>query len=510
MRSFPVHALLIVGGLLAAPAAAAPAQKPAPAADSAGYYFLLARHLESTQKIDEAIEALRKAIALEPASAELRAELAGLYARQDRPREAIYTAEAALQHDPDNIEANGVLGAVYAALSEERQAVRPGDDSSQYRAKAVAALEKSRRDSGVDFSLELMLGRLYLQSGSFDKAIVSLRRVVDGQPGYPEAALLLATALEGAEQPDAAIAALEASLEENPEYFRGHVRLAEIYDRQHRFQDAADAYAHAQAANARTDVGPRQAASLINAGKPAEARELLRAAIARRTAPDAGLLYMLAQSQRLLRDADGASATAQKLKAAFPNDTRAFYLEAQLLEDRGRRPEAIAAFADLITRAPDNGSLVIEYASLLEKAGRAAEAERALRDRLAADPLDANVLNSLGYMLAERGERLDEAVGLVQRALKVEPANPSFLDSLGWAYFRQGRLDLAERPLTDAAASMPANSVILDHLGDLRFKQQRYGDAAAAWERALAGDGDAIDRDAVQKKMRDARARAER
>lgn len=69
---------------------------------------------------------------------------------------------------------------------------------------------------------------------------------------------------------------------------------------------------------------------------------------------------------------------------------------------------------------------------------------------------------------------------------------------------------MADPPLADAAERMPANSVILDHLGDLRFKQQRFGDAVAAWERALAGDGEAIDRGAVQKKMQDARARAER
>ena len=117
-----------------------------------------------------------------------------------------------------------------------------------------------------------------------------------------------------------------------------------------------------------------------------------------------------------------------------------------------------------------------------------------LRDLIARDPMDANALNSLGYMLAERGDRLDEAVTLLQRALKIEPGNPSYLDSLGWAYFQQGRLDLADPPLTEAAGKLKTNSVVQDHLGDLRFKQQRFADAAAAWERALAGDGQSIDR----------------
>jgi tetratricopeptide (TPR) repeat protein len=130
-----------------------------------------------------------------------------------------------------------------------------------------------------------------------------------------------------------------------------------------------------------------------------------------------------------------------------------------------------------------------------------------LRGVLARDPLDANALNSLGYMFAERRQKLDEAVDLVQRALKIEPGNPSFLDSLGWAYMRQGRLELADAPLTTAAAGLPQNSVIQDHLGDLRLEQGRYAEAAAAWERALAGNGEGIDRAAIEKKLRDVRER---
>ena len=123
------------------------------------------------------------------------------------------------------------------------------------------------------------------------------------------------------------------------------------------------------------------------------------------------------------------------------------------------------------------------------------------------DATDANALNSLGYMLAERGERLDEAVQLVQRALKIDPDNPSFLDSLGWAYFQQGRLDQADAPLTQAAAKLQSSSVVQEHLGDLRFKQQRFADAASAWERALSGDGQSVDRARIEKKLRDARSR---
>jgi tetratricopeptide (TPR) repeat protein len=221
-------------------------------------------------------------------------------------------------------------------------------------------------------------------------------------------------------------------------------------------------------------------------------------------------LYMLGQAQRALKDFDGATATVQKLKSTYPNDARGGYLEALVYRDRGQYEPAIAAFELLMNRASRDGSLVYEYAGVLERAGRLADAERALRGVLSKDPEDANALNSLGYMLADHGQRLDEAVDLVKRALKIEPANPSFLDSLGWAYFRQGKLDLADAPLTQAAERLPTSSTVNEHLGDLRFKQERYEDAAAAFERSLAGDGDSIDRAKVEKKVRDARARVKR
>jgi Flp pilus assembly protein TadD len=108
-------------------------------------------------------------------------------------------------------------------------------------------------------------------------------------------------------------------------------------------------------------------------------------------------------------------------------------------------------------------------------------------------------------MLAEHNTSTDEAVTLIQRALKIEPDNASYLDSLGWAYVQSGKLDLADAPLSSAAARSPRNSVIQDHLGDLRLKQDRREDAVAAWQRALAGDGDSIDRAKIQKKIDTAR-----
>jgi tetratricopeptide (TPR) repeat protein len=468
--------LLVLALLVAAPARAGqPRSQNGTPADSAAYYFMLGRYLESAGRADEAIAAHKRAIELDPDSAELRAELAGLYARQDDAVAAMDAADAALARDPDNEDANRIVGTIFAAFAERRLTIRRGDDPSTYPARAIAALEKAKGD-GSDIGLDLVLGRLYVQTGAFDKAVPLLARVVDEQPGVIDAAILLATAQESAGKPDDAVATLDDVLRQNPGSYRAQVRLAEIYERGERWNEAADAYKKAQTLNPRaTMLTGRRAVALLSGGQAAEAKALLQDALAagRSDSNDPILLYLLAESQRVLKELDGAEGTAQKLLAAHPGDARGLHVLSLILQDKGDIKAA----------------------------------ERTLRDLIARDPVDSTALNSLGYLLAERGESLDEAVALVERALKIDPDNPAYLDSLGWAYFQQGRLDLADTHLTAAAEKLKTNSVVQDHLGDLRFKQKRYGDAAAAWERALSGDGQSIDRTKIEKKLRDARGR---
>ena len=94
---------------------------------------------------------------------------------------------------------------------------------------------------------------------------------------------------------------------------------------------------------------------------------------------------------------------------------------------------------------------------------------------------------------------------MIKRALKSQPDNGSYLDSLGWAYLKGGKLDLAEEHLKRAAAQLTMNSVVQDHYGDVLVRLQRYEDAIAAWNRALTGDGDSIDRTEIDRKIRLAR-----
>ena len=157
-----------------------------------------------------------------------------------------------------------------------------------------------------------------------------------------------------------------------------------------------------------------------------------------------------------------------------------------------------------MARFPDNPNVLFQYGAMLERQSLHAEAEKVFRQVLARNPDHGPTLNYLGYTLVERGGRLDEAVSLLKRAVALDPYNGAYLDSLGWAYFKLDQLDLAEPRLRAAAEQLPGDSVVQDHWGDLLAKRGRHVDAVEAWRRALAGDGDQIDRPTIERKISDA------
>lgn len=486
-------------------------------APDASYYFLLGRYYEGEGKIDDAVAALKKGIGADPKSAELRAELAALYARQDRAREAVGAAEDALRIDARNREANRILGSVLAAMAEQKRALEPGDDPASYGRRATTALEIARGDGGGDLAIDLALARLYLDQDRAADAVPLLRRIVDEQPSFTEGWMLLSDAQSGAGRTEEAMATLKEVVRADPDSFRARARLAELYDRQRRFGDAANEWAEAQKLNPKNpELIARRGFSLLN-GRDLDAAEAAAREL-RSTTNDADIrgLYIQAQvlqAREKYQDVlDLVTPEIERLKGAGAAQANqaALLLGVQgvALLQLHKNDDAVAALKDAARRAPDNATVRYQLGAALDRSGRQEEAERTFRDLLARDPLDANTLNYLGYMLAERGRKLDEAVTLIERALKVEPGNPSYLDSLGWAYVQQGRLDLADPPLTKAASDLPRNSVIQDHLGDLRMKQNRRNDAIAAWKAALEGDGDSIDRAKIQKKIDAARKAA--
>ena len=123
-------------------------------------------------------------------------------------------------------------------------------------------------------------------------------------------------------------------------------------------------------------------------------------------------------------------------------------------------------------------------------------------------PNDAASQNYLGYMWADQGVQLDRARDLLEKAVGREPRNAAYLDSLGWAYFRLGRIEDAQRTLREAYRREPSDPTIEEHMGDLDLRLGNVDAAIHHWERALELKHEEPDR--VREKLQRARSRLSR
>lgn len=457
-----------VVAVLAALAVPAGAQTP-----NAYFEFLMARRLEAAGDHEGALAALQRAAAADPSSAEIRAEIASFQLRRNRRPEAEAAALAALKLDEANLEAHRVLGLLYAASAD---AMNPRTAASQFETTArdaIRHLERVASDPTAGIEIHFSLGRLYLRTGEVAKAVDAFIRVVNQNPGSIQGRLSLAQAQAAAGDLKSAVDTLDAIVDDEP---RVASTLAQYQEQAGLLDEAVENYTRALALEP-TNRGLkfRRIAALFNAGEYERAAEL-----------------------------------AAEAQAQHADDLRFPRLRARALFQDGDVARALDVLEPTAKANPRDAGTQVALADLYRDAGREADSERVLRQFLQVEPSNAQVLNHLGYMLAESGRQLDEAVRLVERALDVDPGNPAYIDSLGWAHFQRGDLDAAEKYLLQAAAQMPENSEVQAHVGDLYARRGRWADAIAAWTKALEGDAVGIDRAAIEKKIRDAKARLPR
>jgi Flp pilus assembly protein TadD len=163
--------------------------------------------------------------------------------------------------------------------------------------------------------------------------------------------------------------------------------------------------------------------------------------------------------------------------------------------------QAIAVIRDAMRTKPDDVELQFELGAALERSGNKAEAEKTFLDILAKHPDNTGTMNYLGYMWAEQGVNLDRATAMLTKAVTQEPANGAYLDSLGWAYFRQGKLELAEKYLNDAARILPRDATVHEHLGDVLAKRGDTTRALSLYRVALTLDPESKDEAKLRSKI---------
>jgi predicted Zn-dependent protease len=150
--------------------------------------------------------------------------------------------------------------------------------------------------------------------------------------------------------------------------------------------------------------------------------------------------------------------------------------------------------------ASNDPDLLYYIAGLYTRVGEKKTSEQILEQIIQIDPAHAPACNDLGYNWADQGKNLTRAESLCRTAVEKEPDNHSFLDSLGWVFYKRGRFEQARHALEDAitAASMP-DPVVLDHLGDTLYRMNLKPEAAEQWKRSQARlPGESIERDELK------------
>jgi tetratricopeptide (TPR) repeat protein len=185
----------------------------------------------------------------------------------------------------------------------------------------------------------------------------------------------------------------------------------------------------------------------------------------------AGLLARqgkLAEALKMIRAANAATPAEQRYK---------LLTEVQLLLDEKKLGEARDLLNKANTESPDDVDLVYQEAMIDERLNRLDDMERLLRRILVLQPDNSQALNALGYSLADRNLRLDEALEMVRQAHELSPADPFIVDSLGWVEYRMGHYDKAATLLAQAYSSRK-DTEIAAHLGEALWADGRHDEAA--------------------------------
>ena len=163
--------------------------------------------------------------------------------------------------------------------------------------------------------------------------------------------------------------------------------------------------------------------------------------------------------------------------------------QAQLLRDAGDDAGAYQVLVHGLADNPGAPDLIYDLAMAAEKLDKVDEAESKLKELVALRPDDAQALNALGYTLVDKTSRTGEGLAFIQRAHKISPADPFILDSLGWAFYRMGQFDDAERYLQQALEGRP-DAEIAAHLGEVLWRKGEHEKAREVWKAQLVANPD--------------------
>jgi tetratricopeptide (TPR) repeat protein len=491
----------------------------------------LARVYAESGDLEHAVKVI-EAVPVESRSPRMEVALGAAYDQLKRPKDAIAAYKRAVELDPGDEHTLDTLG---QALLNDNQL-----DEALKQYKALAAADPEEAEALVH------IGEIERRQGKFEDALATIRKARKLEPTSLEAGYNEGLLLDQLGRFDEAAQVFEKMLElptlshANGAYTteeknnRGIFldRLGAIYHEQNKtdkaiatyqkmielggdtalrgYQGQVDAYRDAKQFDKAIEVSRKAVEASAKAlqanptnkdlkAKDVEFKLMLAGELADQGKPDEGLAIARAQLDNTDND-------------------RTVWLAMGQIDIRLRRwkdaEDAFNKAGTLTAKNEDRTYLLFLRGELAERQKHYEPAEQFFRQALELDPKSSMTMNYLGYMMADKGIKLTEALGLIRKAVELEPMNGAYLDSLGWAYFKLGQYELAEENLRQAVEREQTDPTVHDHLGDLYEKTGRIRLAAAQWElslkesaKSLAADLEPGDVAKVQKKLDSAKVK---
>ena len=393
---------------------------------------LLARHKDKAAVL-KLMQALAKPY---PDVPEARLAVAQAAWSAEEQQVALDEARAALKLKPD-----WEIAVLFVAQVLQR---RSGEEAARYLDEYLQRHPKAR-------DVRLTYARLLVTTKNFTEARKQFEALVGEYPQNADVGMAVALLAIQANDFDAAESQLKRVLELNykdPDVARYY--LGQLNEERKRFDEALKWYATVTEGEQYINAQSRYAGILAKQGKLPEARKHLQQAAARNS------------QQRV------------QLTQA----------EAQLLRDANQYQAAFELLGQALEKMPNTPDLLYDHAMAAEKVNRIDVLEGNLKQLIKLRPDYAHAYNALGYTLADRNQRIEEAYGLIETALKLAPEDPFIMDSMGWVLYRMGRnkegLDYLQK-----AFDLRPDAEIAAHLGELLWVLGQHDQARKVWTEAL-------------------------
>jgi tetratricopeptide (TPR) repeat protein len=173
----------------------------------------------------------------------------------------------------------------------------------------------------------------------------------------------------------------------------------------------------------------------------------------------------------------------------MPSDSAGIVFYTSFIHSRNEEYDlAREGYSRLLESDPDNIQIRFNLAASHERLGNFEQAEMHFKKILEVAPDNALTLNYLGYMYAEKGINLDEAMKMIEKALEIEPDNGAYLDSYAWVLYKLGRYEDAIVPMNSAIEIEQDDAILFDHQGDIYAALNQFDKAAESWKKALELD----------------------